>query len=120
MFRSFLDFTILELFAIAYTVGADLRVGPHTQVCPYTDSQTAPGSCATDVVITLTSQSRRASASRSRRQTAPIRRPNVRLTFNVESQNWPGVPTIFGGGFSVPPKRLREFQAARRRPGFAR
>ena len=81
MFKRFLDFTILELFAIAYMVGADLRVGPHTQVCPYTDSQTAPGSCTTDGVITLTGQSWIASASRSRRQTALIRRPNARLTF---------------------------------------
>jgi len=81
MFKRFLDFTILELFATAYMVGADLRVGPHTQVCPYTDSQTALGYCATDGVITLISQRGRAGASRSRRQTALIRRPNARLTF---------------------------------------
>jgi hypothetical protein len=81
MFKRFLDFTILELFAIAYMVGADLRVGPHAQVCPYTDSQTALGSCTTDGAITLTGQNGRASASRSRWQTALIRRANARLTF---------------------------------------
>jgi len=81
MFKRFLGLTILELFAIAYTVGGDLRVGPRTQVSPYTDSQTALGSCATDGVITLTSRNGRASASRSRRQTTLIWRPNARLTF---------------------------------------
>jgi len=81
MFKRFLGLTILELFAIAYMVGGYLRVGPHTQVSPCTDSQIALGSCATDGVITLTSQSGRASASRGRRQTALIRRPNARLTF---------------------------------------
>jgi hypothetical protein len=80
MFKGFLDFTIQELFAIAYTVGQTCVWGP-TRRSPYTDSQTAPGSCATDGVITLTSQSGRASASRSRRQTALIRRPNALLTF---------------------------------------
>jgi len=57
MFKRFLGLTILELFAIAYMVGGDLCVGAHTQVSPYTDSQTALGSCATDGVITITKSS---------------------------------------------------------------